>query len=295
LGVGRSAFGVSDLRLTSNLNRQTSILLMISLGRKDFPSPKAELAEALDEALHRFVEKPGPIVDLRSRVFPYVDEIAINLDNAMLDSSPPPLVEAKGETSLAFEAAVVNVSGRKISISAVPFDLRMEMRDVIFHRGSDANGDAVLIVRRAREGHLMISASQLELERAFVKIVGAKARLYGIDLEKVRLAMRARGRRSLAADVQVSAKKFFARAKADIYAQLDISNDFVVKIAQLKCKGDGKLGSFICTTLQPFFQRVLEKSFPLRSIPLGEIQLRDIHVAVADTVDVRIDFGSMQA
>ena len=265
---------------------------MISLGRKDFPSPKGELAEALDDALHRFVEKPGPIVDLRSRVFPYVDEIAINLDNAIIDSSAPPFAVAEGDTSLAFETGLVTISGRKILISGVPLDVRMEMRSVVFDKGVDANDDAVLVLRRARDGHLMISASQLELEQAFVRIIGAKARLYGIDLERLRLAMRARGRRSIAADIQVWAKKFFARAKIDVYAQLDVSNDFVVKISQLKCKGDGKLGSFVCKTLQPLFDRVLEKSFPLKSTPLGEIQLRDMHVAVADTVDLTVDFGS---
>ena len=198
----------------------------------------------------------------------------------------------EGETALAFEAAIVSVTGRRVSIKGVPLDIRMAMRDVIFDKGFDTNGDALLIVRRAREGHLVVSASQLELEQTFVRIVGAKARLYGIDLERVRLAMRARGRRSLAADIQVWAKKFFARAKIDIYAQLDISNDFVVQIAQIKCKGDGKLGSFACTTLQPVFQRALEKSFSLRSLPfLGELQLRDLHVAVADTVDLTVDFG----
>jgi hypothetical protein len=37
----------------------------------------------------------------------------------------------------------------------------------------------------------------------------------------------------------------------------------------------------------------MEKSFPLKSLPLiGELQLRDIHVAVADTVDLTVDFGS---
>ena len=266
---------------------------MLSLGRKDFPSPKGELAEALDDALHRFVEKPGPIVELRSRVFPYVDEIAINLDNAILDSSLPPLAKVEGEAGRAFEAAVVTVSGRKVSIRGLPFDLRMEMHDVIFDKGVDANGDAVLILHRAREGQLVMSALQLELEGAFVRLVGAKARLYGIDLERVRLAMRARGRRSLAADFQIWAKKFFARAKIDVYAQLDISNEFVLKIAQLKCKGEGKLGSFACATLQPVFQRLLEKSFALKSFPLlGDLHLRDIHVAVADTVEITIDFGS---
>jgi hypothetical protein len=266
---------------------------MISLGRKDFPSPRGELAEALDDALHRFVEKPGQIVDLRSRVFPLVDEIRINLDGAIVDSSPPPPVKVEGETSRAFEASLVTINGRRISVYSVPIDLRSEMRDVSFNKGFDANGDAVLVLQRARDGHLVMSAVQLELEQAIIRLVGAKARLYGIDLEKVRLSMRARGRRSLAADIYVEAKKFFARAKIDIYAQVDISNDFVVKVSQLKCKGDGKLGSFACATLQPAFQRLLEKSFPLKSIPLlGEIELRDIHVAVADTVELTVDFGS---
>ena len=265
---------------------------MIPLFRKLFPSHKADLIEALDEALHRFVEKPGPIVDLRSRVFPYVDLIAINLDGAIIDLSPPPLAQAEGETGRAFETNIVNLSGRRISVAGVPLDLRMEMRDSIFDWGYDANSEAVLILRRARDGHLVISAVQLELERAIIRIAGAKARLYGIDLEQVRLFMRARGRRSIAADIQIVAKKFFARAKIDIYAQLDINNEFAVKISQIKCKGDGKLGSFACATLQPLFQRVLEKSFSLKSIPLGEIQLRDIHVAVADSVELTVDFGS---
>lgn len=265
---------------------------MIPLFRKLFPSHKADLVEALDEALHRFVEKPGPMVDLRSRVFPYVDEIAINLDGGMIDLSPPPLAKAEGETGRAFEAHAINVSGRRLSIGGVPVDLRMQMSDSIFDWGYDANAEAVLILRTTREGQLVVSAAQLLLERAFVQIVGAKARLYGINLEQVRLFMRARGRRSIAADIQIVAKKFFARAKIDIYAQLDVTNEFVVKISQLKCKGDGKLGSFVCTTLQPMFERLLEKSFPLKSLPLGEIEFREIHVAVADTVDLTVDFGS---
>ncbi len=264
---------------------------MIPLGRKDVPSPKDDLAQALDEALHRFVQKSGLIVDLRSRVFPLVDEIRINLDGAKFDS-PPPLAKVEGETTLAFETAVLTVSGRNISVRSVPINLRMEMRDVVFHKGADANGDAVLLIHKAREGQLVVSAAQLNLEEAIGRIGGERARLWGVDLERVRLAMRARSRRSLAADIQIWAKKFFTRAKIDIYAQLDISNEFVVKISQLKCKGDGKLGSFACAALQPLIARTTEKSFPLKSIPLGQIQLRDIHVAVADTVELTIDFGS---
>ncbi len=265
---------------------------MISLGRKDFPSPREDLAQALDAALHRFVQKTGRIVDLRSRVFPLVDEIRVNLDGAKFDSPPPPLPQIEGETSLAFETAAVNVTGRNISWRGVPLNLRMEARDVVFHKGTDVNGDAVLVIHLAREGRLVISAGQLDLEEAIGRLGGEKARLWGVDLEQVRLAMRARSRRSLAADIKIQAKKFFARANIDIYAQLDISNEFVAKVSELKCKGDGKLGSFACAALAPVFEKLNRESFPLKSLPLGGLQIHDVHVAVADTVELTVDFGN---
>ena len=265
---------------------------MIPLGRKDFPSPRDDLAQALDDALHRFVEKPGRIVDLRSRVFPLVDEIRINLDAAIIDSSPPPFAKVEGETARAFETAVVTVSGRNISVRGVPLDLRMEMRDVVFDKGADVNGDAVLVLHQVREGQLVVSAVQLDLEKATARIGGELARLWGVELEQVRLAMRARSRRSLAADIKLQAKKFFTRAKIDIYAQLDTTSEFVVKISELKCKGDGKLGSFACAALAPFFEKLKSNTFALKSLPFGGLQIHDVHVAVADTVELTVDFGS---
>ena len=265
---------------------------MIPLGRKDVPSPRDDLAQALDDALHRFVQKSGRIVDLRSRVFPLVDEIRINLDRSKFDSPTPPPAKAEGGTALAFEAAVVTVSGRNISVCGVPLDLRMKMRDVVFHKGADANGDAVLVIHRAREGQLVVSAGQLDLEEAIARLGGEKARLWGVDLEQVRLAMRARSRRSLAADIKVQAKKFFARANINIYAQLDISNEFVVKVSEFKCKGDGKLGLFACAALAPLSEKLKSNTLPLKSLPLGGLQIVDVHVAVADTVELTIDFGA---
>jgi hypothetical protein len=33
----------------------------------------------------------------------------------------------------------------------------------------------------------------------------------------------------------------------------------------------------------------------LKSLPLGEIQLRDIRIAIADTVELTVDFGTAQS
>jgi hypothetical protein len=267
---------------------------MIPLYRKQFPASKAELAEAIDQTLRHYAQKTGPIVEIRSRVFPYLDEIAINLDGAKIDSLPPPVPALVGETRLAFEAAAVTLSGRNLSVRGVPLDVRMEARDVVLHKGCDENGDAVLVGHKVREGSLAISASQLDLENGIMEIARQQGRKHGIVIEQVRLAMRARGVRSLAADVRVQARKFLLRARLDIYGQLDIDQNFVARVSELRCRSDNAVGAMACSALEPVFQALNGKSFALKSLPLDEIQLRDVRLAVADTVEATVDFGSSE-
>jgi len=266
---------------------------MIPLFRKQFPSSKAELAQTLEDVARRFVPKEGPIVDLRSRVFPYVDEIAVNLDGAGFDSAPPIPPKLQGDTAPAFEAAAATVSARNISIRDVPLNIRIQARDLDFHKGQDENGDAMLVVHNVRDGTLSISASQLGLERAIETIARREGR--GLTIDQVRLAMRARGPRSIAVDVRLQARKLLFRARIDVSGQIDIDEDFVVKASNLKCKSDGGIGSIACNMLDPIFRRVEQQSFSLPSLPLGNIKVRDIRVTVADTVEITADFGSADA
>jgi len=264
---------------------------MLSLLHKDFPSSQDELAQALDKALRRFVHKEGSIVDVRARVFPYLDEIVMNLDGARFDSPPPIVSPAVNQTLPALEAALVTLGGRNVSIRGLPLNLRVEARDVVLHKGTDTNGDAMLVLHKARDGQLAILVGQLELEKAIAQIGAQEADRHGIALEQVRLAIRARGPRSLAVDLHVQARKFLLRARIDISGQVDIGESFATKIF-LKCKSDGAIGSLACNALNPIFERLNEKRFSFASLPLGEIQVRDVRLAVANTVELTADFGS---
>ena len=46
-----------------------------------------------------------------------------------------------------------------------------------------------------------------------------------------------------------------------------------------------------CGILQPYLQKADGREFPLMSLPLGEIQLRDVRVAVSDKLSVTAEFG----
>ena len=268
---------------------------MIALHCTHFPSSKDELAQAIDRALRRFVQKSDPLVNVRSRVFPYLDEIAINFDGAQFDSRPPAPPVVVGETKLACEAAILTLSARNVSVRGVPLDLRMEARDVVFHQGRDGNSEVVLIAHKVRDGQIVISATQPDLENAIVEIGGREASPHGIAIEQVRLTMRACGPRSIAAEIGIRARKFLLRAKIDISVQLDIDDDFVAKISKLKCKSHGAIGSLACSALEPYLRQLEGHTLSLKSLPLGEIQLRDIRIAVLDTIELTIDFGTAQS
>ena len=265
---------------------------MIPLQRKKFPDSKADLAEALNAAFRPYVKKEGAIVSVSARVFPYLDGIEINLDGATLDSAPPPPPKPVGETKPACEAALLTISARKVRIEGAPVDLQLEARDIVFHEGHDANGDVLLLVHGLRTGNVLVSAAQLDMEKAIAEIAQREAKKQGITIDQTRVAIRARGPRSISADVSITARKLLFRTRLDISGQLQIDDDFSVKLSNLKCRGEGALGSIACGVLEPHLRKLDGRSFSLMSLPLGEIQLRDVRITVADTVELTADFGS---
>ena len=84
-----------------------------------------------------------------------------------------------------------------------------------------------------RTGHVVISAAQLDLENAIGEIARREGRKHGITIEQTRVALRARGPRSISADARLDARKLFFRAKIDISGQIHVDDEFVAKISSL--------------------------------------------------------------
>ena len=265
---------------------------MIPLHRIQFPNSKIELAEAMEEGLRHYVRKTGTLVTISARVFPYLDEIAINLDGAQLDSRLPASPTVVGETKLSCEAALVTVSGRHVAIEKAPLNLQLTASDVVFHQARDGKGDALLLVNSLRKGHFKASVSQLDLENTIRGMAQSEGAKHGITIEETRVSLRARGARSIAVDARLRARKLLFRANIDISGQVDIDGEFNARISNLKCRGDGTVGSLACGLLEPRLRRLEGQRFPLMSLPLGEVQLRDVRIAVSDTVEITAEFGS---
>jgi hypothetical protein len=267
---------------------------MFPLHRRSLPASKDELAQAIEEELRRFAHKTGPIVDVRSRAFPSIDEIVINLDRAEVERLPAPPLITSDPTKPAFEIGLINLSARKVRFRGTPIDLRFEARGVFLEQALDANGEIVLLPRRIGDGETSLSATLTDLEKAITRLVTEQARAHGVTIEQVQLALRERGARSIGGEVRIQARKL-VRAKVEIYGQLDIDENFVATISQLRCHGAGILGSRACSALEPHLQRVRGWSFSLKLLPPRETRIRDLSIAVTDTVELRLAFGNGKA
>jgi hypothetical protein len=264
---------------------------VIPLFRTQFPSSKAELAEALNDALGRYVKKEsGPLVTVSARVFPYLDEIAVNLDGAELASSFPSVSKVVGETKSAIEAGLLSVAGRDIKLRGIPLNLQMTANGIVMHSGRDESDQAVLVPQSLSSGHVAIAVSQHDLEKAIADLAREEAAKHGIVIEDLRIALRARGVRSISADIHLRARKLLFRTEMDVSGQLEIDDAFQAKISNLKCRATGAIGSIACGILQPHLDKIEGRSMSLMSFPFTGMKLKDVRVTVADTVEVTADF-----
>lgn len=249
----------------------------------------------MNESLCQYFSKTEPVVTISARVFPYLDEVAINFDGTQFDGKLPALPKLAGVTKNACEAATVSLSGRNVAVLGAPMNLQLHAHDVVFRTGPDEQGEALLLVHDVRTGQAVVSAAQSELENAIRRIAQCEGQKQGISIEETHVSLRARGSRSLAADVRLRARKFLLRANIDIAAQIDVETDFSIKLSNLSCRSDGMLGSIACNLLGPFLEKIEGRKFSIMPLLYGDIRLHDIRIAVGDTVEITADFGSATA
>jgi hypothetical protein len=152
----------------------------------------------------------------------------------------------------------------------------------------------VLLPRRIDDGELSVSAAQFDLEQAITGLAAEQAEAHGITIEQVRLALCGDGARSIVAKARIEARKL-VRANIEISGQLDIDDNLRATISQLHCQGAGMIGAGVCSALRPQLAAFNGRTFSLKSLPLGETQVRDVRITVTDRVELRLSFGSPNA
>jgi hypothetical protein len=264
---------------------------MFPLQIAEFPSTADDFARALAESIRRFVRVSDDPVHIQASNYPEIEELRIVVDHGEIcaDPLPPPSVSG---SKPALRAERMEISGRGISFGGASLDLAMQAREVQLNHGRDREGNVVLLLQSAIKGSVELTVSKNDLQCLILGRARIEAQKHGVSIEDVRLGLRSRGSRSLDADVQVRARKFFLGAIVTIKGRLNIDEHLTAKLSELQCRGDGTLGAFACNFLSPILNQANNHEVSLMALPMGEVRLRDLQLVVGDTLRIRAQFGT---
>ena len=265
---------------------------MFPLATKTLPSTAEALQRLLNQSVRELFMVTGDPVAVRVASYPKLSELNVSLDGAQLRGKPASIPSLSGTPTPAFDVDSLNINASALSIGPAAIDLSLSATAVGLHQAKDFEGNLLLLLHNAAKGHLEISASPSDLEALIAEVATTEAAKHGVTIDSVQLNLRSKSSRSLAAEVRLRAKKLFLTASIKITGQLDLDEELNARISGLDCTGDGAIASVACGVLKPHLQKIDGREFPLMSLPLGEVRLRDVQLAIGDKLTVTAEFGS---
>jgi hypothetical protein len=268
---------------------------MFPLKTAILPSNASDLARRFNESLHDVLDLPNDPVTIREVSYPHLASLDVSLDGARLRGQPPPVPSPGGESTPALTVDSFTAKGSALSVGPAAIDFSIEAQHLDLHGAHGPDGNVVLVLHQAANGRIELSSSLSDLKALIAEIAKAEAARHGVVIDNVQLLLRSNSPRSLAAEVRLRAKKIFLSASLRITGQLDLDEELNARISGLDCTGDGAIASVACGVLNPQLKKINGREFPLMSLPLGEVRLRDVRIAVDGKLTITAEFGSAQA
>jgi hypothetical protein len=265
---------------------------MFPLNTRTLPSTASDLAAAINDSLRTvFVLSHDP-TQVRDLAYPHLAALDLSLSGAELRGRPPAPPALATPPAPALVVDSFSASGRGMSVGPAAIDFSFTATGVELHQASDPAGQIVLVLHTAGDGRVEASTSKADLEALIAEVAKAEAAKQGVSVDGVELSLRSQSPRSLAAEVRLRAKKLFFSASLRITGQLDLDEELNARLSGLDCIGDGAIAAVACGVLKPHLQKLNGREFPLMSLPLGHVRLRDVRVAVGEKLSVTAEFGS---
>jgi hypothetical protein len=265
---------------------------MFPLAATKLPATAEELARALNDSLRSVFALARDPVEVRDLSYPHLAAIEVSLDGAKLPDQPPAIPSLASQPAPALTVGSFNAGGRGLSVGPAALDFALTATGVELYQAKDQAGQIVLLLHNAAQGRIEASVSKSDLEELIAEVAKTEAGKHGVDIDNVQLSLRSDSARSLAAEVRLRAKKLFLSASLRITGQLELDAELNARLSALDCGGDGALAAVACSVLKPHLEKLNGREFPLMSLPLGEVRLRDVRVAVGEKLSVTAEFGS---
>ena len=266
---------------------------MFPLKTDTLPASAPDLARQLNDSLRDLFDLPSEPVTIREVSYPHLASIAVSLDGARVRGQPPSVPSPAGQATPALKVDSFTAEGSRISLGPAAIDFALEAEELELHRANGADGNIVLVLHKAAHGNIAVSVAPSDIERLIAEVAKTEAGKHGVAIDSVQLSLRSSSPRSLTAEVRLRAKKLFLSTTLRITGQLDLDEKLNARISGLDCAGEGAIAGIACGVLKPHLQKLEGREFPLMSLPLGEVRLRDMRIAVGEKLSVTAEFASI--
>ncbi len=265
---------------------------MFPLNTDTFPTTSAELTNELNQSLRQHFQLSGDPVKIQEAAYPHLATIEVSLDGANLKDRATDIPKVRGDAVPALRVDSFAASGERLAVGPASIDFRLEAVDDDLYRALDGRGNVLLLLHNASRGRIGISTATADLEALIANVATSEAGKHGVAVDNVQLFLRSSGPRSLAAEVRLRGKKLFMSASLRITGQLDLDEELNARLSGLDCVGEGAIASVACGILKPHLQKLDGRVFPLMSLPIGAVRLRDVSISVGERLSVNAEFGS---
>jgi hypothetical protein len=265
---------------------------MFPLKTDTLPDNAADLARQLNDSLRDLFHLRHDPVTIREISYPHLASLTVSLDGAQLQGPPPPVPSIRAERAPALIVDIFSATGSPVAVGPANVDFALRAETLELNRSSDSDGNVVLVLHRAAHGRIEVSASPSDIEALIEEVARAEAGKHGVAIDNVQLSLRSNSSRSLSAEIRLRAKKLFLSTTLRITAQVDLDDELNARISGLDCIGQGAMASLACGILKPHLEKINGRQFPLMSLPLGEVRLRDVQIVAGDKLAITAEFGS---
>jgi hypothetical protein len=269
---------------------------MFPLAVQTFPATAQELTSAIRDALADVLTlaNPAGAVHAEGNAYPRIERLTVDLSGSIVDVTqpPPPKPEPVGDRQPGPAVERLDVRGQPLRVGSGSANLALTARGLGFDFAHDARGNALLMLREAREGSVDVSVSRADLQAILLAAASAAAKQQGVSIQDLQVNLTSRGPRSVAIDVRVEAKKSMFKGIVRLTGRADVDDDLNAAVSELACTGEGMVGSLAAGFLQNKLNEINGKRVSLMAFSLGDVKLRDLAIDTTDGLHVTARFGN---
>ena len=269
---------------------------MFPLAGKDFPESRQQLADAIRRALAEILSLPknNQVVTIEGGKFPAIDRVKVDLSNASVSSDlPPPPPKPAGKREPGPVVSDVQVVARPLRYQDGKAEFQLDASDVRFDFARDAQGNAMLVLRDARSGHVEVMIGQDDLQSLLKAAAGMAARQQGVTIQDLQVKLSSQGPRAIDAEARVKARKMVMSGTLTLRARVEIDDELVATLSNLSASGEGMIGSMAAGLIQGKLKQLQGERIPLTAFSLGDIRLHHLSVSTEQGLQITAQFGGV--